>query len=218
MRLIAFDLDGTLVDSAPDLCFCLGNAFGALGYPQPSLASTRLWIGDGIGELVARALAHAAPGMPSAPSMAEAAALVHECYRKNLFSRSRLYPGVVTTLDELAARGLTLACVTNKRTAYATSLLAEAGIRERFAVVYGGDAFAEKKPHPRQLLAASESTGVAPSDSLMIGDSPNDLRAARAAGFSFVWAAYGYHSDLPQTQHEPQAKLERVTDLVSLFP
>jgi phosphoglycolate phosphatase len=196
-RLVAIDLDGTLVDSAPDIAHCLGAALEAIGCAAPGEARTRAWIGDGLETLIARAIAHGAGTQATAAQAdsdrhAAALAAFLACYRDNLFVRSRLYPGVVATLDTLLARDLRLCCITNKRYAFSEPLLTQAGIRDRFELLLGGDSLAEKKPSPLPLEVAAEQLGVAPAAATLVGDSHQDLRAARAAGYGFVLATYGY--------------------------
>jgi len=202
--VVAFDLDGTLVDSAPDLAYCLGSALESQGFAAVSEADTRAWVGDGVNELVRRALAHAVPldgglAQRSRPGTDAFERLVEtvldefsRCYADNLFVRSRLYPGVIETLDALSARGVRLCCVTNKRIRFANALLEQAGLLRRFEVVIGGDSVPERKPSPMPLNAAAERLGVAPSSAVFVGDSHQDLAAARAAGWRFVWVSYGY--------------------------
>jgi phosphoglycolate phosphatase len=198
VKLLAVDLDGTLVDSAPDIAHCLGSALEAVGCKPPGEARTRVWIGDGLDALIARALAHAAQtaefsttGSGERQHAATLAAFL-ACYRDNLFVRSRLYPGARATLDELRGRGVRLCCITNKRQALSEELLVLAGVRDRFELVLGGDSLPEKKPSPLPLRFAAESLGVAPWAATLVGDSHQDLRAARAAGYAFVLASYGY--------------------------
>ena len=193
-RLIALDLDGTLVDSAPDIAHCLGAALESIGYEAPGEARTRAWIGDGLETLIARAIAHGAGGHAAQPDERHRKALAAflECYNANLFERSRLYPGVAETLGSLHARGFRLCCITNKRYAFSQELLLQAGIRERFELLLGGDSLSEKKPSPLPLKVAAETLGMQPSAATLVGDSHQDLRAARAAGFGFVLASYGY--------------------------
>jgi len=197
--LIAVDLDGTLVDSAPDLTFCVGSALSTLGFSRPSAALTRSWIGDGIDTLISRALTNATGETPTPAAVSAALTAFDRCYRENLFRRSRLYPEVTATLDALRGAGSRLCCITNKRIAYTLAQLDQAGIRERFELVYGGDSFDKKKPHPQQLTAASEHFAVAASSALMVGDSTHDCEAAIEAGFSFAWAAYGYCPSLDRS-------------------
>lgn len=196
-KLVAVDLDGTLVDSAPDIAHCLGAALEAVGCAPPGEARTRAWIGDGLETLIARAIAHECnAGIEPAPShdprRQAALAAFLECYRENLFVRSRLYPGVRETLDALLERGMRLCCITNKRYAFSDELLTQAGIRGLFELVIGGDSVAEKKPSPLPLNVAAKTLGVEPGAATLVGDSHQDLRAARAAGFGFVLVTYGY--------------------------
>jgi phosphoglycolate phosphatase len=200
LKLLAVDLDGTLVDSAPDIAHCLGVALETVGFDAPGEARTRAWIGDGIETVIARALAAADAERGNAPLDARAGAdrqaavlaAFTACYRKNLFERTEIYPTVEGTLDSLRARGIRLCCITNKRHAFSEGLLQQAGLRDRFELVLGGDSLAEKKPSPLPLTTAAQMLGVAPAAGTLVGDSPQDLRAARAAGFGFVFADYGY--------------------------
>ncbi len=222
--LLALDLDGTLVDSAPDIAHCLGRAMEAVGFEAPGEARTRVWIGDGLETTIARALAHSAQDEARAPGQAlraderQAAALraFLDCYRDNLFVRSRLYPGVVETLDTLRARGLTLCCITNKRFAFSDALLRQAGVHDRFALVLGGDSLPEKKPSPMPLLAAAEQLGVAASAAVLVGDSHQDLRAARGAGYGFVLAVYGY-GKVDETEAATAPRIRHFADLLELL-
>jgi phosphoglycolate phosphatase len=215
-KLLAIDLDGTLVDSAPDIAHCLGRALEAIGYAPPGEARTRVWIGDGLETLIARAIAHGG-GERDATLSGEArhkAALAAflACYRDNLFVRSRLYPGVKETLDELRALKLKLCCITNKRYAFSHELLVAAGIRDYFEPLIGGDSLPEKKPSPLQLKVAAETLGVNPSASVLVGDSHQDLRAARAAGYGFVLASYGY-GKIDETELGASPRIRSFADL-----
>jgi len=224
LDLLAIDLDGTLVDSAPDIAHCLGHAVEAVGFEAPGETCTRVWIGDGLEMLIARAIAHAERSAGRAPAEGVRAEERHaaalraflDCYRNNLFVRSRLYPGVTDTLDALRARGLTLCCITNKRFAFSDALLTEAGIRGRFALLLGGDSLPEKKPSPMPLLAAAETLGVAPAAAALVGDSHQDLRAARSAGYAFILAAYGY-GKVDETEAATAPRIRRFADLRALL-
>jgi phosphoglycolate phosphatase len=216
VELLAIDLDGTLVDSAPDIAHCLGVALEAIGCPQPGEARTRVWIGDGLETLIARAIAQAGSTTKSAPFGEErhkaALAAFLTCYADNLFVRSRLYPGVVETLDTLLAAGVRLCCITNKRYAFSQELLVQAGIRERFELLLGGDSLAEKKPSPLPLRVAAETLGVPAKAATLVGDSHQDLRAARAAGYGFVLASFGY-GKVDETELGPTPRIRSFTEL-----
>lgn len=215
VKLLAVDLDGTLVDSAPDIAHCLGSALEGAGFPRPGEALTRIWIGDGLETLIARALAHAAQSGgthddPQRHKTALAAFLM--CYRDNLFVRSRLYPDAVATLDALRERGIRLCCITNKRYSFSERLLTEAGIRDRFELLLGGDSLPEKKPSPLPLNVAAETLGVSPAAATLVGDSHQDLRAARSAGYSFVLASYGY-GKIDETELGASPRIKHFRDL-----
>jgi phosphoglycolate phosphatase len=216
VKLLAIDLDGTLVDSAPDIAHCLGRALEAIGYASPGEARTRVWIGDGLETLIARAITYG--GTQSESTLAgdarhkAALAAFLACYAENLFVRSRLYPGVLATLDTLQERGVRLCCITNKRYAFSDALLVEAGIRDRFELLLGGDSLAEKKPSPLPLKVAAETLGVVPSAAALIGDSHQDLRAARAAGYGFVLASYGY-GKIDETELGTAPRIRTFADL-----
>jgi phosphoglycolate phosphatase len=222
VRLLAVDLDGTLVGSAPDIAHCLDEALQAVGYPPAGEALTRTWIGDGLETLIARALLHAASDEAGEAEADADAALVRKtlaaflpCYRENLFVRSRLYPAATATLDELRSHGIRLCCITNKRAAFSEELLRLAAVRDRFELVLGGDSLPEKKPSPLPLLTAASKAGVASSDCVLVGDSHQDLRAARSAGFGFVWARYGYGTIEP-AEAAPYPAIGSLTELAPL--
>ena len=219
-KLLAIDLDGTLVDSAPDIAHCLGSALEAIGYAPPGEARTRVWIGDGLETLIARAIAHGGgerePTVSSEARQKAALAAFLDCYRDNLFVRSRLYPDVRATLDSLRAGGMKLCCITNKRYAFSHELLVEAGIRDYFDPLLGGDSLPEKKPSPLPLLAAAETLGVAPAAAALVGDSHQDLRAARSAGYAFILATYGY-GKVDETEAATAPRIRRFADLRALL-
>lgn len=211
VELLCFDLDGTLVDSAPDLSFALGEALSAVGLQPPTEAQTRGWIGDGIERLLQRALEASGDRNPAA--FAAALAAFHASYSRNLFRLSRLYPGVESILHSLRESGLRICCITNKRTDYATALLSQAGISDMLDFTFGGDSFAEKKPHPQQLTQAARRADVAAHRCVLIGDSDTDSGAADAAGFAFIWAAFGYCSQLKSRDARTVVRAASFTDI-----
>jgi phosphoglycolate phosphatase len=220
VKLLAVDLDGTLVDSAPDISHCLGVALEAVGFVAPGEARTRVWIGDGLETLIARALAHADArdrrmgAHDGARERLRAAALEAflACYADNLFTRSRLYPDVEVTLDALRARGVRLCCITNKRFSFSDALLVKAGVRDRFELVLGGDSLAEKKPSPLPLTTAANELGVPAASAMLVGDSHQDLRAAKSAGYAFVFAGYGY-GKVDETELGTAPRIARFADI-----
>lgn len=222
VKLLAVDLDGTLVDSAPDIAHCLGCALEAVGYARPGEARTRVWIGDGLETLISRALGHAAQTeTPAAGSPAFATAEARHraaldaflaCYRENLYVRSRLYPDAVATLDVLRGSGVRLCCITNKRYSFSEQLLLDAGVLDRFELLLGGDSLPEKKPSPLPLSVAAEKVGVPATAAALVGDSHQDLRAARSAGYGFVLASYGY-GKIDETELADSPRIRKFAEL-----
>lgn len=200
--MVALDLDGTLVDSAPDTADCLGVALEGLGLAAPGETRTRAWIADGLEAMIEGSVAHAlrkeASGSSTPPGRyiqdlrETVRAAFLECYRRRLFVRSRLYPGVISTLDVLRARRIRISCITNKYQALAEELLRRAGVLDRFELLLGGDSLPEMKPSPLPLITAAKRLGVACAEAALVGDSRQDLDAATGAGFKFVLASYGY--------------------------
>jgi len=189
--VVIFDLDGTLVDSAPDLAAAVDAALAARGLPVPGEARVRGWIGGGARAMLSRALAWA--GEPDPGSAVEAFYPVfYELYSAHVADGSRPYPGIVDALDALASAGATLAVATNKPERLARLLLDALGLSARFAALVGGDTTEAKKPSPAPLLAACRASGAAPHGAAMIGDAPVDLQAARAAGMAALAAGWGY--------------------------
>ena len=215
--LVGLDLDGTLIDSAPDLSDALGRALAALDLPAPAESAARGWIGDGVEALVESALVDALGRQPSAGESAAALATFDEHYSSNHSRRSRPYAGVLASLQRLRSTGIALACLTNKRQSFATAMLEAAGIAALLDLTIGGDAVANRKPAPDQLHAAAERLGVAASAAVMVGDSPNDFTAARAAGWRFVFAAYGYTAAMTAANIEPSTRVEKFDDLLPLL-
>lgn len=215
MKLLVIDLDGTLVDSAPDLMDAVNAALAAVALPLADDGRIRSWIGDGVDVLVERALA--GQGGDPVAQFAAARAAFGARYETQLFVRSTLYPAVPETLDALRDAGITLACVTNKRESYARDVLDQAGIANRFALLIGGDTLPRKKPDPLPLLHAARILDATPAQSAMVGDSYHDHDAAKAAGFAFFWASYGYCDDPGPLDPPRSRRIDRFNDLATLL-
>ena len=204
------DLDGTMVDTLGDFELAIGAAFADLGLPRPPREFIARTIGKGSEHLIRSCLAN----VGADAGRAEAAWQRYQHHYLLVNGRhADIYPGVVEGLQRLAEAGLRLACLTNKPTAFALPLLARKGLRQRFAVVFGGDAFANKKPHPEPLLRCCEALGTMPARTLMIGDSSNDALAARAAGCPVVLVSYGYNHGEPVTAVDADAVIDRLDEL-----
>lgn len=187
------DLDGTLLDTVPDLAAAAERMLGALGLPARTQDEVRSYIGKGIPNLVRRCLLASAGAARGESLQAEALALYHEFYFEESGRRSAVYPGVREGLDRFRAMGLRLACVTNKAERFTLPLLERMGLAPAFELVVSGDTLARKKPDPLQLLHICAKFALPPARALLIGDSANDARAARAAGCPVICVSYGYN-------------------------
>jgi phosphoglycolate phosphatase len=209
------DLDGTMVDTVGDFEAALGLALADLGHAPVSRAFITRTVGKGSEHLIRCALDEV--GAPATLYEAAWDRYQHHYLVANGL-HSAVYPGVVEGLQALQAAGLRLACLTNKPTAFARPLLAMKGLDGFFAQVFGGDAFERKKPDPLPLLKTCEALGSAPARTLMVGDSSNDARAARAAGCPVVLVSYGYNHGEPVAAAGPDAIVDRIDALTDLLP
>jgi phosphoglycolate phosphatase len=192
-EMILIDVDGTLVDSVPDLAYCVDTLMEQLGHDPHGESRVRDWVGNGVERLVRRALIGQLDGEPDEADFERAYPLFLELYAENTSKRSVLYPGVREGINLLKAAGYKLGCVTNKAAQFTEPLLKDLGIRDDFAIVISGDSLPKKKPDPAPLLHAAQFFSCRPENALMIGDSVSDVSAARAAGFQIVCMSYGYN-------------------------
>ncbi len=211
------DLDGTMVDSVPDLAYCTDEMMKALGRPAWGEAKVRMWVGNGVERLVMRALTNELWVDPDPAEFEKALPIYMELYANNTSGRSCLYEGVVEGLEYLKASGIKIGCVTNKAAAFTVPLLKDMAIYDRFDLVVSGDTTAKKKPDPMPLLYAAEQLGVAAADCLMVGDSMHDVQAARNAGFQVVCVPYGYNHGQDILEAKPDDLVESLADLKGLF-
>jgi phosphoglycolate phosphatase len=215
--MILIDVDGTLVDSVPDLAYCVDAMMTQIGRPTHGEAKVRNWVGNGVERLVRRALSGSLDGEPPEADFAYAYPVFLDLYSRNTSLRSRLYPGVREGLDLLKSAGYSLGCVTNKAAQFTEPLLRDLGVRDDFAIVISGDTLPTKKPDPGPLLHAAGFFGVAPQSSLMVGDSVSDVRAARAAGFQIVCVSYGYNHGMNIRDAKPDAVIDSFTEILPLL-
>jgi len=195
IRAVILDLDGTLLDTAPDIAIAANAMLVGLGLPPASEARVRTLIGKGVANLVRRLLEEAArAGRVVAPE--EAMARFESAYLAGVADRTRPYAGVVAGLERWRAAGIPMACVTNKVAQFTEPLLVATGLRAYFAAVVSGDTVERKKPEPDALLAACAALGVPATACWVIGDSLNDVLAARAAGCPVAVVPYGYREGL----------------------
>lgn len=189
-----FDLDGTLLDTAPDLAESANRMLVELGRAVLEEGAIRDYIGKGVVNLVHRCVE--ATGGGSAADCGHALAVFERHYVAGIANRTRPYPGVMEGLSVLERAGIPMGCVTNKAGCFTEPLLELTGLRRFFGVVVSGETAARKKPHPDPLLYAARALGTTPAETLMVGDSLNDVLAARAAGCPVVVVPYGYREGL----------------------
>jgi phosphoglycolate phosphatase len=216
-KMILLDVDGTLVDSVPDLAFCVDAMMERLGRPPHGDAAVRDWVGNGVERLVRRALIGQLDGEPDEADFERALPIFLELYRENTSGRSFLYPGIREGLGYLQGAGYPLGCVTNKVAQFTEPLLRDLGVRDYFDIVVSGDTLPRKKPDPLPLLHAAEHFGVSPRDALMVGDSVSDVKAARAAGFGIICVSYGYNHGVDIRTAEPDAVIDSLIEIRGLL-
>ncbi|WP_034917577.1 phosphoglycolate phosphatase [Erwinia sp. 9145] len=214
IRGLAFDLDGTLIDSAPGLTSAVDAALAALNLPAAGVERVSTWIGNGADVLIARALTWALGHQPDAATIADARVLLDKHYATTIESGSKLFPGVKAELAALAKTGVPMAIVTNKPTPFIAPLLASLGIADYFSLIIGGDDVAAKKPHPAPLFLVLGKFGLLPEELVFVGDSRNDILAAKAAGCPCVGFTYGYNYGEPIAESTPTLVLDHFNDLL----
>jgi len=215
--LVLIDLDGTLVDSVPDLAYCLDEMMKALELEPWGIDKARGWVGNGVDRLVKRALTDTLWDDPADELFAKAQPIFMALYAENTSGRSCLYDGVVEGLDFLKSAGFKVGCVTNKAEAFTVPLLKDVGIHGYFEIIVSGDTTAKKKPDPMPLLYAADKMGVAAEDCLMIGDSMHDVEAARNAKFQVVSVPYGYNHGVDIREAKPDVVIESLAELKTLL-
>ena len=218
IRAVLFDLDGTLIDTLPDLHAAACAMLNDLGRPPLPLESIRAYVGRGIPNLIKRVLAnslHVAED-PNPPPP-EAVASYRRHYARENGRNAKVYPGVLEGLASLHAQGVPLGVVTNKADTFIQPLLEQTGLSGYFEVLVGGDRLPKVKPDPMPLVWACGRLGVSPAETLFIGDSINDALAARAAGCPVFLLPYGYNEDRDVHELDCDAIVESVRDAVKLI-
>lgn len=213
-KLVMFDLDGTLLDSVPDLAAAVDSMLIQLGRPPADIEQVRQWVGNGALVLVQRALAgkfdySAISALEAKPALQ----LFLQAYAQE-GSRSQVYSGVLDTLAALKDKGIKLAIITNKPEQFLPELLHSHGLTDFFDWIVGGDTLPEKKPDPMGLLWVMQQAGVTAEQSLFVGDSKNDIQAAKAAGVSCVALSYGYNHGQPIELEQPALVIDNLSQLL----
>jgi phosphoglycolate phosphatase len=216
-EVILCDLDGTLVNSVPDLAWCADEMLTRLGLPACGEDKVSHWVGNGLNSLLKRVLTNDINGEPEAELLTRAKQIFTDLYERHSCERSHLYDGVQQGLTELVNDKIRLGCVTNKDERFTLPILQRLGIATFFDIVISGDTLTQKKPHPAPLLHGADFFGVAPENAMMIGDSVNDVNASRAAGFRIICMSYGYNHGADIRNAEPDAVIDNFAQLKSLF-
>ncbi|QLH39933.1 MAG: phosphoglycolate phosphatase [Defluviicoccus sp.] len=202
ITVVVFDLDGTLIDSAPDLRTALNSLLATEERRALTLDEVISIVGDGARVLVERALALTGGNPGQEEDAARLTRQFLDLYESRCSLETRAYPGVEETLDHLAGAGLSFGICTNKPEQVTRNILSDLGLNDRFSTIVGGDSLnGIRKPDPRPLLATLATLGAPPESAVMVGDSRNDITAARAAGMRVIYHAGGYgrfDPDLPE--------------------
>nr|MCA1070851.1 Phosphoglycolate phosphatase, chromosomal [Delftia acidovorans] len=206
------DLDGTMVNTLGDFAEALNRMLADLQLPAIAPQAIENMVGKGSEHLIRSVLAHV--GAADVDAIYGQAWQRYEHHYLQLNGQfAEVYPGVLEGLQALRARGLRLACLTNKPLSFAQPLLAQKGLAPLFEQVFGGDSFERKKPDPLPLLKTCEALGTSPARTLMLGDSSNDAQAARAAGCPVVLVSYGYNHGQPVRQVDADGFVDALTEL-----
>ncbi len=212
-KLVMFDLDGTLIDSVPDLATATDQMLVQLGRAPAGMDKVRNWVGNGAPVLVRRALADGFDHQAiTVEQEAEALAIFMQVYGTGE-SLTTLYPGALETLQSLKMLGIKIALITNKPEKFIPQLLADTGMADFFQWIVGGDTFAQKKPDPAGLLWVMQQAGVTPEQCLFVGDSRNDVQAAHAANVACVAVTYGYNYGEPISADNPALVVDDLREL-----
>jgi phosphoglycolate phosphatase len=212
VEAVTIDLDGTLLDTIPDLAAAANCMLAELRLPALSTDLIRTFVGKGIPRLVERAL-NASLERSAEPALMHDALAIFERHYVDVNGRhTTVYPGVQEGLDALRGEGIPLACVTNKSGRFTTPLLEMIGFARYFEQVVAGDTLERKKPDPAPLLHACRLLDVEPRKMLMIGDSLNDTQAARAAGCPVICVTYGYNEGHDVRELDSDALVDSLAD------
>jgi len=220
VKMVMIDLDGTLIHTAPDLAACANRMLADLGRAPAPVETVMTWIGNGVPRLVKRALTGQMMAEPEAALFDKALAIFQQHYLAHVSDLSRPFAGVVAGLDRLKARGFHLACITNKAEAFTLPLLRNLDLYKYFELVLSGDSLPKQKPDPLPLRHACQHFGITPEHGMLIGDSSNDVEAARAAGMPVICVPYGYNHGHDIRASHPDAvvdSLEAVETYLTLY-
>ena len=212
-EVLLFDLDGTLVDSATDLHRAMNMSLNALQLPTVTEAQVRVWVGKGTALFCQSTLQHLT-GRVDPAQRQQLLETFLKIYNADPCVETQPFDGILEFLEWGLAQKKTMICVTNKPEAPARAIVDQLGMTHYFADVIGGDRFEERKPHPRQLLHCVEQYAQSKDQVLMIGDSSNDVEAARRAGIDCVVVSYGYNHGENILDCQPQQVVDNLCELI----
>ena len=213
---LCFDLDGTLVDSVPDITFSINEMLCLLGFEAVDEIIARTWIGNGAAKLIERALTHALGEVPNKGLLDQAKQHFFVTYEKNIAVKTIVYPGCIELLQHLADKNMPMACVTNKPRKFTPPLLEKLSLDQYFSAIVCGDDLPTQKPDPEMLLDAVKQLGGEPGSGYMVGDSQTDMAAARAAETGAIYVSYGYNRGVCIEKYRP-IQVNSLTELIQLF-
>ena len=216
--LLLFDLDGTLVDSVPDITLAIDATLLARSWPPAGIERVHNWVGNGSRKLLERAMQFAIPGFDITQTAYQN---LHEAVHDEFLLQYAIYngpnttvfPGVMAFLDRCRTQGKKLACITNKPEALARQLLAHLDLDTYFAVITGGDTFPQRKPDPTALLHCCTTLGITVTRTLMIGDSDTDVQSARNANIPVACVTYGYNHGADIQDSKPDWLVDNLCEL-----
>ena len=214
VKMVMIDLDGTLIDTVPDLATAANRMLADLGRAVWDEAHYRAWIGNGVPRFVKRALTGEMQAEPDSKLFERALVLFRRHYGAAVSDLSRPYPGVVEALERLKAQGFSLACITNKAEAFTLPLLRNLDLYQYFQLVLSGDSLPKQKPDPLPLRYACGHFGIDTAHGVLVGDSSNDVHAARLAGMPVICVTYGYNHGHDIRQSLPDAVVDSLTDVL----
>ena len=213
VRAVVIDLDGTLLHTAPDLAEAAARMAQELALPPIDLDTVKTYIGNGVSRLVKRVLTRDMDAEPDPDLFARALPVYEKHYLQGVSAQSRPFPGVVDGLQAMKQSGFRLACITNKAEKFTVPLLKDTALFDYFELILSGDSLPKKKPDPLPLLHACEHFGIDSAHGVLVGDSSNDVQAARAAGMPVICVTYGYNHGHDIRQSLPDAVVDSLTDV-----
>lgn len=213
---LSFDLDGTLVDSVPDITFSLNQMLNCMGLPAINEVLARSWIGNGADLLIKRALHHVLASRPSQVRLEQARKYFFDAYQENIATKTVVYPGCMDLLDYITEKSIPMACVTNKPRKFTQAVLEKLSIARYFSALVCGDDLSTKKPDPAMILKAIEDMSSVPQNGYLVGDSYTDMAAARAAGAGAIYVSYGYNRGVCVEKYHP-IRVNSLNELIDLI-